>query len=121
MSYHYDWLMRQIESLITMLRYILTGEKTHMVTIDTRAPATAGENPLYLQLQTLVRQEKICEAENLLYEALEDPGQQVYDAALRFYEDLNRLSDETLTRCNFSRQEILEGLQDICHRLGIPQ
>ena len=120
MSYHYDWLMRQIESLTAMLRYLLSGEKTHIITVDIEAPSTAGENPLYFRLQALVRQEKICEGENLLFEALEEPGQQVLDAALRFYEDLNRLPDETLQRCDFSREEILEGLREVCARLGIP-
>lgn len=120
MSYHYDFLMRQIESLTAMLRYIVSGEKTHIATVDIEAPTTGGENELYLQLQALVRQERICEAENLLFEAMEEPGHQVLDAAQRFYADLNRLSDDTLQRCNFSRDEILEGLQTVCEQFGIP-
>ena len=120
MSYHYDWLMRQIESITAMLRYVISGEKTHLVTVDIEAPTTAGENELYLLLQSLVRQGKICEAENRLFETLDEPGWQVLDAAQRFYEDLNRLSDEALCDCNFSREEILEGLQEVCSRFGIP-
>ena len=29
MSYHYDWLMRQIEAITAMLQYLATGEKKH--------------------------------------------------------------------------------------------
>lgn len=120
MSYHYDWIMRQIEAISAMLRYILSGEKTHLVTIDTQELTTSGENELYLQLCALVRQGQICQAEDLLYEALEEPGSLVLDAAMRFYEDLNRLPDETLRKANFSREEILEGLRHVCEIFGIP-
>ena len=77
-------------------------------------------NELYLLLSALVRQGKLCQAEDLLFEALEDPGQMVLDAALRFYQDLNALSDETLEAQGFSREEILEGLQHVCDIFGIP-
>lgn len=120
MSYHYDWLMRQIEAITAMLKYVVSGERTHAVTIDIEAPTTGGDDPLYLQLQALVQRGDICQAENLLYEALEDTGVQALDTARRFYEDLNRLSDETLESNNFSREEILEGLQEACRLCGIP-
>ena len=120
MSYHQDWLMQQIEAITATLKYVLFGKKEHIVTMDIEAPSTTGDDALYLQLQTLVRQGEICQAEDLLFEAMEDPDSQVLDAARRFYDDLNRLSDETLKECNFSRQEILEGLQTVCEQFGIP-
>lgn len=55
MSYHQDWLMRQIESITTMLHWLLTGEKTHLLAFDTEDVTNAGTNELYLQLQLLVR------------------------------------------------------------------
>lgn len=120
MSYHYDWLMRQIEAISAVLKYIVSGERKHAVAIDVETPTTGDGNPLYLQLSELIRQERLCQAEDLLFEALETPGYPVLDAAQRFYEDLNRLPDETLERCNFPREEILEGLQTVCQRFGIP-
>lgn len=120
MSYHQDWLMRQIEAITAMLGYILSGRSVSTVTVEALDETQSGENELYLQLQALVRKEKICEAENLLYEAMEDPSRQVLDAAARFYADLNQFSDETLEKCNFSRLEIMDGLTEVCKIFCIP-
>lgn len=120
MSYHQDWLMRQIEAVSAMLGYILTGKKSSVFTVEEVQPTHSGDNELYLQLQALVRKGQICQAEDLLYEAMETPDSTVLDAAKRFYDDLNRLSDETLRDANFSREEIHEGLQEVCRVFGIP-
>ena len=120
MSYHQDWLMRQIEAITAMLAYILSGRRVSPVTVEAQDETHSGENELYLRLQALVRQEKICEAENLLYEAMEEPSRQVLDAATRFYADLNQFSDETPEKCNFSRAEIMDGLADVCKTFCIP-
>ena len=120
MSYHYDWLMRQIEIIAATLAYILSKKKTHITAAYEASALPTGENELYLQLAALVRQGNICQAEDLLFEALEEPGQMALDAALRFYSDLNALSDEDLKAANFSREEILEGLQYVCQVFGIP-
>ena len=120
MSYHQDWLMKQIEAITAMLKFVISGKKEHAVIVDIEAPTTSGDDALYLQLQALVRQGRICEAEDTLFEAMEEPDSRVLDAARRFYEDLNRLSDGTLKECNFSREEVLEGLQNVCEAFGIP-
>jgi hypothetical protein len=120
MSYHQDWLMRQIEAISAMLGYILTGKKASTISIEEEQLTHSGTNELYLQLQALVRLGKICEAENLLFEAMEAPDSTVLDAATRFYDDLSRLSDEDLRNANFSRGEIYDGLQEVCHVFGIP-
>ena len=120
MSYHYDWIMRQIEIIAATLAYILSKKKSHITDAYEATAIPSGENELYLQLASLVRQGQICQAEDVLFEALEDPTELVLDAALRFYESLNALSDDTLEAANFSRQEILEGLQHVCQIFGIP-
>lgn len=112
--------MRQIEAISAMLGYVLTGKKSSVFTVEEDRPTNSGDNELYLQLQALVRQGQICQAENLLYEAMEYPDSTVLDAAKRFYDDLSRLSDGTLRDANFSREEILEGLQEVCRVFGIP-
>lgn len=120
MSYHQDWLMRQIESITAMLRWLMTGEKTHLLTFVEEEDTNSGTNELYLQLQLLVRQGKICQAEDLLFEAMEEPNRQTYEAAVQFYEDLNDFSDSALQQANFSREEIYEGLQEVCRVFGLP-
>lgn len=120
MSYHQDWLMRQVEAISTMLGYILFGKASTKVTVEPTAVTHSGGDELYLMLQALVRQGQICKAEDLLCEALETPSDEVLRAAKRFYDDLNRLSDQTLREANFSREEIYEGLQEVCRVFEIP-
>ena len=116
MAYHYDYIMRQIEIIASMLAYLLFGKKVQLEQIDPRQNA---DNDLYLLLSGLVRQGLVCEAENLLYEALEDPAPEVLQAAWCFYNDLNGFSDDYLQEVHFSRQEILDGLQHISDICGI--
>ena len=80
---------------------------------------TGEPAPLRAQLAALVRAEKLCEAENLLFEALEAEDPEVLPAALEFYRALNGLPDETLERCGFPRDEILSGLREVCSLCGL--
>ena len=120
MSYYQDWIMRQIEIFCTTLGHILFGHNPNTVQLEQSPQGQPSMNLLYLQLRTLMDEGKICEAENLLYDAMEEPDQSVLEAALGFYEDLNRLSDPQLENANFSRDEILSGLQEVCTVFGIP-
>ena len=120
MSYHQDWLMRQTEAISTTLGYILFGKNPNTVQLEQAHQALPDTNVLYFQLNLLTRQGKICEAENLLYEALETPDRSVLDAAVAFYADINRFSDAQLKEANFSREGILSGLQEVCTVFGIP-
>ena len=119
MSYYQDWIMRQIEIICTTLGHILFGHNPNTVQLEQLPQGQPSMNLLYLQLRTLMDEGKICEAENLLYDAMEEPDQSVLEAALGFYEDLNRLSDPQLENANFSRDEILSGLQEVCTVFGI--
>lgn len=119
MSYHQDWLMRQIEVITTMLAFLLTGKRGKTVSVQEELLTTASGSDLSAQLQVLTAQRKICEAENLLYEAMEEPDDSVLEAAVQFYSRLNTLSDQELEDCSFSREEILSGLREVGRTFGI--
>lgn len=114
MSYHQDWLMRQIEAISAMLAYMLTGKKPQYVTVAEKQQTLSDTNLLYAKLRALVAQGQICEAENLLFAAMEAADAEVPDAAAQFYADINQLSDEELEERNFSREEIMDGLKYVC-------
>ena len=119
MAYHQDWLMRQIEAISATLAYILTGKKAHAATIDEEQQRQTGGNALAEKLLAIVSAGEICQGENLLYEAMEQNNPEAADAALLFYSAINQLSDQELLACNFSRDEIKEGLEAVCTKYGL--
>lgn len=119
MAYHHDWLMQQIEAISAMLKFIVSGQKTAIASIEERKNTVSGGNELYLKLHALVAQRKICEAEDLLFSEMENTTLETLDAAIQFYTDLNQLSDEELEHANFSRDEIKTGLDEVCRTYGI--
>ena len=119
MSYHHDWLMRQIETIAAMLAYMLTGKKPKMVSTEEDQRNSTDSVLLYEKLKELVTQGKFCEGENLLFAAMEEGDPEVPSAAVRFYMDLNQLSDAQLEEGNFSREEILDGLKAVCSHYGL--
>ena len=119
--YHQDWLMRQIETITRYVFSILLGkqdELTSDIRIEAQQQTSGAADTLSFRLGRLVQAERLGEAENLLYAAVEDADPEALTAGLRFYSDLNRLSDETLQRCDFPRDEILSGLRELCETYG---
>ena len=114
MSYHQDWLMRQIESITAMLKFIAMGQKTAAASVEKQEDTVSGGNDFAVHLLALAARGKICEAENLLFEALEAPGPETLDAAVQFYGEINKLSDEALEQQRFSREEIKTSLEAVC-------
>ncbi len=102
MTYHQDWLMRQLQQMIEALFRILLGWEPGV---------TQTQDANWDALQEILEQEGICAAEDALMEGLDSDRNAWMEAGLLFYERINRLSDAQLAAQNFSRQEILEGLK----------
>ena len=62
---------------------------------------------------------KIDEAENQLYEMTCDGDRQNLEIGLLFYYHLNGKDDEFLEASNFSREEIMMGIQDLAERYNL--
>ena len=117
--YHRDWLMRQIETVSRFVfATLLNKEPSSEIRLEPREQTDGDVEPLGFRLAALVREEQLCEAENLLWAAVEDDDPEALRAGLRFYTDLNALPDETLERCSFPRDEILSGLKELCAAYG---
>ena len=119
MSYQQDWLMRQIEAITAALIYLLFEQKQHAANIAVAQQTTSELNSLYRSLRNLTDQGKVCAAENLLFEAMDRNHPEAMEAGIRFYADLNRFSDSALEACDFSREEVSSGLQELCKRYDI--
>ncbi len=119
MAYHQDWLMRQIEAISAMLAFLLTGKTERKEDSGAVIFDAGAENSLYARLKSLVQQQRLCEAEDLLFEAMDSWDPEAAEAGIRFYADINKLSDPQLEQANFSREEIKEGLEHLCSHYGL--
>lgn len=71
------------------------------------------ENTIYPELKQMIRDHRINEAEDLLYEYADPINPDILKVGLFFYYSLNRLDDEELEASDFSRDEVKEGLQEL--------
>lgn len=123
MLYNNDYILRMIEDMGRFLKNIVhesQGEEEYPV-LDEEGNFSQSDFLGY-RLNKLLAEKKINEAENLLFETIEqDPRQAYLQVALNFYEDLNALTEEELEACDFSREEIGDGLRSLCRWYPIPQ
>ena len=114
-----DWVMRQVESIVNFLTMAVLNKKTPAFELsETFETSTADE--LHANLLKLIQENRINEAENLLFDKLDSNDQRYLEVAVDFYSKLNLLDDDTLHRCEFSREEIADGLKEVAGRFGIP-
>ena len=109
-----DFILRQIREMVhavmKMLFQVSASELTPEVIEDSTARTTL-EN-----LIALTDEGKIDEAENQLYEMTCDGDHQNLEIGLLFYYNLNGKDDDFLEVHNFSREEIMTGIQDLADR-----
>lgn len=115
-----DWIMRQIETLtLTIAKLVFQKDiPDYRPGDDGRTDADA----LYTSLLTLTGQGQYGDAEDLLFEAIDEAGEPCpafLDVANDFYARLNHLSDQELAAGSFSRQEIEDGLRDVMDQFGV--
>lgn len=113
-----DYLLRQIESLAMSLSKLFFN--TEMVNYDLEERDSYSETDiLYNELNKLVLEGKINEAENLLFDKIDKSNIEYLKVGIDFYTNLNKLEDRFLEEHNYSREEIEQGLQDLSSEYGI--
>ena len=113
-----DWLLKQINVVSEFLQKLFT---------DMETSRKLNENEQYQKdsfeferlLENLIEEDRINDAENILFEKLETDNLMYATIATRFYDKLKGLSDEKLQKSNYSRDEILQGLNDMCDMFGL--
>jgi hypothetical protein len=74
----------------------------------------AIENQAMNYFSKYINDGKINEAENLIFEHINGCRSAInFEIALSFYRKLSQWSDEQLSKVNFSREEIIEGLTEV--------
>ncbi len=116
-----DFILREISMLIrfvakTVLQKEVDGEE--IILYDQNTQQKNGT--LDAELALLVRQGDINEAENLLFETLEEERtQENFASAVQFYLTLHGMGEKELARHDFSEEEIAEGFADVRKLYGI--
>lgn len=113
-----DWLLKQINVVSEFLQKLFT---------DMETSRKLNENEQYQKdsfeferlLENLIEEDRINDAENILFEKLETNNLMYATIATRFYDKLKGLSDEKLQKSNYSRDEILQGLNDMGDMFGL--
>lgn len=112
-----DWYMRQLRICIDMAASLVLGKDfSPYEPQDADHPTTADE--LHQQLMELLDEGNANDAEELLFEAADPEDMDIYEVGLDFYYHLNEMDEPELTRQDFSREEIREGLTDFSEEYG---
>lgn len=107
-----DYISEQTELLSRFLKTILFPKASQFSLEEYPFVSSAAE--LQAELIDLVRKKQFCQAEDLLFCAMEqDNGQESLQVGVWFYHHLSLLEPEELEAHDFSMDEILEGLQEI--------
>ncbi|MFB0920014.1 MAG: DUF6483 family protein [Oscillospiraceae bacterium] len=119
MEFEQDWFMRQIHQLANFIAHIVLQKELTNYTIIDESNLTQSDL-LYSKIKNLLNERKICEAEDLMFDTLDTSDNRYLELALDFYQSISLLSEEELKSCNFSREEIQSGLNEILNRFNIP-
>ena len=119
MYYYEDWLMRQIETMVSAIINVIfhTNPKSESIGMEINISDTVDSGRRDTIIDFLQKGE-ICEAENWLYENMNEDDISWLNTAVYFYAEINKLSDEYLTAHDFSREEIESGLSEVCGLYG---
>ncbi len=118
MIYQKDYILREIESLIHVITDVFLGEET-IEYLPTGKQEDKEVDHLYFEMQKLLKEEKINEAENELFDKISISHRGYLKIAIHFYQQINQLSDEALAKQNFSREEIEQGIKEVMNLFGI--
>ena len=116
MALKQDYILRMIEELINILIKTLKDENKDKEEEINSFDVNSDE--LYLYLKELVDNKKINDAENYLFDKLNVNNKKDFVSGMAFYKYLNEKDDEFLENCDYSREEVLEGMADLSKKYG---
>jgi len=115
--YEQDYIMRLINEMVRVILKLLFN-------IDTDSPSAelmedAKEKQTLETLLDMVDEGRINEAENSLYDSIDNMDKSDMEIALLFYSYLNEKSDKFLEEHDFNRDEVKQGLECIVSRCRV--
>lgn len=112
-----DYIMRLVHEIARVLAKILFNINSE--TVSEELESRIEETDILEKLLDMVDIGKINEAENELYDLLNQGTSNCIETAILFYSYLNDKSDEFLKENDYSREEVKEGIEGIAERVGL--
>ena len=112
-----DYIMRLVHEIARVLAKILFNINSE--TVSEELESRIEETDILEKLLDMVDIGKINEAENELYDLLNQGTTNCIETAILFYSYLNDKSDEFLKENDYSREEVKEGIEGIAERVGL--
>ena len=119
--YEKDYIMRLIHGIAQVLARILLGRQMEEGAEISSVLGAEGKKH-YGRLLRMIGEGKVNEAEERLFEILETApwtDREKAALAISFYDALNDRDDAFLEKAGFSRDEIMEGLEDALKVAGM--
>lgn len=114
--YEEDYIKRLIKSIGQMAVAIVAGRDAVQsnIKLDKFNISISEDGLLEMMVRKYVSGGKINEAQDMIIDAIKSHrSKQNYKIALAFYEEINKWDENRLSKCNFSKQKIIEGLENI--------
>ena len=108
------WLIKEMVRALLKLLFNIDAQSPSVELLEDAEGKQALEN-----LLDMIDEGKINEAENSLYDSVENMDKSGLEMALLFYSYLNDKSDAFLEEHDFNRIEVKQGLESITLRYGI--
>ena len=112
-----DYVMRMIREVSRVLFSIIFGKRYTQVETEIENKYQTAGTPLNA-LRDLVDRGEIDRAENMLLEDIDYSDREDVAAAVVFYQYLGEKPDEFLEQHDFSKGEVLEGLENLAENSG---
>jgi len=111
-----DYIKRLIKAISEMIVGISYGKDSvkSNIKFQNNDAVISEDGLLKIMIRKYIIEGKLTEAENRIFDAMEsNNSKQYYDVALWFYKELNKWNEDKLLRCNFSKQKVIKGLENI--------
>ena len=115
-----DYIMRMIREVSRVLFSIIFGKRYAQVELEIRNKYETAGTPQNA-LKDLVDRGQIDKAENMLLEDIDYSRKEDIASAVVFYQYLGEKPDSFLEQHNFSRQDVLDGLNNLAECAGYAQ
>lgn len=109
-----DYFERMIKTVINGLVSIFKNKNSIESSIENDSVILKEDQLLEIMIKKYISEGQINKAEDMLFEAIEDrKSSRNLELAVFFYETISKWDDEKLMKCNFSKAEIVDGLNEV--------